>query len=105
MAGKTLYIVTFKDMAEWDGCPSSLIDRLRSMGDKVTFAGAFIPLTDDEALFAAATAINRALRSDKDIAVFGCLAEDVDRVLSLLDTRKHKMQKFSFRQVRFLLGV
>ena len=105
MSQKSLYIVTFKDSAEWEGCPPSLIDRLRGMGDKVAFAGAFIPLADDDALYAAATAINRALRSDMSIAVFGCLAEDTDRILSLLDTRKHKTQKFSFKQVRFLLGV
>ena len=105
MAGKTLYIVTFKDTAEWEGCPPSLIDRLRGMGDKVALAGAFVPLAEDEALYNAATAINRALRAEQSIAVFGCLAEDVERVLALLDTRRHKVQKFSFKQVRFLLGV
>lgn len=105
MANKTLYVVTFKDAAEWEGCPPSLIDRLQSMGDKVAFAGAFIPLADDDALYAAATAINRAIRAEQSIAVFGCLAEDTDRILSLLDTRKHKIHKFSFKQVRFLLGV
>lgn len=105
MPQNTLYIVTFKDHAEWESCPSSLIDRLRGMGDKVAFAGAFIPLEDDEALYAAATAINRALRDGKSISVFGCLAEDTDRILPLLDTRRHKVQKFSFKQVRFLLGV
>lgn len=105
MANKTLFIVTFKDSAEWEGCPPSLLDRLRSMGDKVAFAGAFIPIADDEGLYSAATTINRALRGDKDMAVFGCLADDLDRILSLLDTRKHKIQKFSFKQVRFLLGV
>ena len=103
--GRTLYIVTFTDAREWECCPPSLIDRLRGMGDKVTFAGALIPLSDDEALFAAATAINRALRAEQDITVFGCLAEDVERVLPLLDTRRHKIQKFTFKQVRFLLGV
>ncbi len=105
MAQNTLYIVTFKDITEWEGCPPSLIDRLRGMGDKVAFAGAFIPLADDEALYGAATAVNCALREGKSITVFGCLAEDTDRILSLLDTRKHKTQAFTFKQVRFLLGV
>jgi hypothetical protein len=105
MPQNTLYIVTFKHRAEWEGCPPSLIDRLRGMGDKVAFAGAFIPLEDDEALYAAATAINRAIRAEQGIAVFGCLAEDTDRILPLLDTRKCKVGKFTFRQVRMLLGV
>ena len=105
MAEKTLFIVTFKDTSEWEGCPPSLIERLKGMGDKVAFAGAFIPLADDEALYGAATAINRALRAEQGLSVFGCLAEDVERVLSLLDTRRHKIQKFTFKQVRFLLGV
>ena len=103
--GKTLYIVTFKDATEWESCPSSLVDRLRSMGDKVAFAGAFIPLSDDESLYDAATAINRALRAEQSIAVFGCLVADVARVLPLLDTRRHKVQTFGFKQIRFLLGV
>jgi hypothetical protein len=105
MAQKTLYIVTFKDAAEWEGCPPSLIDRLKGMADRVAFAGSFGPIPDDEKLYGIATQINRALRGDKDIAVYGCLAEDAQRILSLLDTRKHKIQKFSFKQVRFLLGV
>ena len=105
MAQKALYIVTFKVCTEWEGCPPSLIDRLRGMGDKVAFAGGFIPLADDEALYAAATAINRAIRAEQGMAVFGCLAEDTDRILSLLDTRKCKVSKFTFRQVRMLLGV
>ena len=105
MAQKTLYIVTFKDGTEWEACPSSLIERLRGMGDRVAFAGAFIPLADDDALYLAATAINRAIREDKDIVVFGCLAEDTDRIAALLDTRKCKVAKFTFRQVRMLLGV
>ncbi len=105
MAQKTLYIVTFKDSTEWEGCPPSLIDRLRGLGDQVAFAGAFIPLTDDEHLYQAATAVNHATRGDKNIVVFGCLAQDTDRITALLDTRKCKVAKFSFRQVRMLLGV
>lgn len=105
MVQKTLYIVTFKDTAEWEGCPPALIDRLRGMGDKVTFAGAHIPLKDDGALYSAATEINRAIRGDRDIVVFGCLGDDAERIAALLDTRKCKVGKFSFRQVRLLLGV
>lgn len=105
MSQKTLYIVTFKDSTEWEACPPSLIERLRGMGDKVAFAGAFIPLSDDDRLYDSATAINRALRNDKDIVVFGCLASDTDRIVALLDTRKCKVAKFTFRQVRMLLGV
>ena len=105
MAPKTLYIVTFKDAAEWEGCPPSLIERLRGMADKVVFAGSFGSIENDEQLYGIATDINRALRAEQSIAVFGCLADDAPRILSLLDTRKHKVQKFSFKQVRFLLGV
>ena len=105
MAQKTLYIVTFKNAAEWEACPPSLIERLRTMADKVAFAGSYGTVSDDEQLYGIATDINRALRADKDIAVFGCLADDAPRILSLLDTRKHRVQKFSFKQVRFLLGV
>ena len=105
MAQNVLYIVTFKDEAQWRSCPPSLIERLQTMGDRVAFAGSFGVLADDEARFNAATAINRALRQGKEITVFGCLAGNVSRLSELLDLRKHKVQKFSFTQVRLLLGV
>jgi hypothetical protein len=105
MAQKTLFIVTFKDATEWQECPPSLIERLRGMADKVDFVGSYGTIADDDVLYGIATDINRALRGDKDSVVFGCLADDLSRICSLLDTRKCTTRKFTFRQVRMLLGV
>lgn len=105
MAQKTLYIVTFKDASEWQGCPPSLMERLRGMADKVDFVGSYGTIADDETLYGIATDINRALRGEKDTVVFGCLSDDLTRITSLLDTRKCTTRKYTFRQVRRLLGV
>ena len=105
MAQKTLYIVTFKDTTEWQGCPPSLIERLRGMADKVEFVGSYGTVDDDDALYGIATDINRALRGERDTVVFGCLADDLARITALLDTRKCITRKFTFRQIRMLLGV
>lgn len=105
MAQKTLYIVTFKDASEWRACPPSLLERLKGMADKVDFVGSYGTIADDDALYGIATAINHALRGEKDSVVFGCLADDLAHITSLLDTRKCTTRKFSFRQVRMLLGV